>query len=59
MGILELAIFALVVAVIAGLLGFTGVAAGAATIARWLFGIFLVIAILFFILLALGITAIF
>jgi len=59
MGILELAIFALVVAVVAGLLGFTGVAAGAATIARWLFGIFLVIAILFFILLALGITAIF
>jgi uncharacterized membrane protein YtjA (UPF0391 family) len=45
--------------VVAGLLGFTGIAAGAATAARWLFGIFLVIAIVFFILLALGITAIF
>lgn len=59
MGILELAIFALVVAVIAGVLGFTGVAAGAAVIARWLFGIFLVLALIFFILVLFGVTAIF
>lgn len=59
MGILELAIAALIIAVIAGMLGFTGVAAGAATVARWLFGIFLVLAIVFFVMLALGITVLF
>ena len=59
MGILELAITALVIAIIAGMLGFTGVAAGAATVARWLFGIFLVLAVVFFIMLALGITVLF
>jgi uncharacterized membrane protein YtjA (UPF0391 family) len=59
MGILELAIAAVVIAVVAGLLGFTGIAAGAAVIARWLFGIFLILALIFFILLALGVTALF
>ncbi len=59
MGILELAIAALVIAVVAGLLGFSGVAAGAATAARWLFGIFLVLAVVFFIMLALGVTVLF
>ncbi len=59
MGILELAIAAVVIAVVAGLLGFTGIAAGAAVIARWLFGIFIILALIFFILLALGVTALF
>ncbi len=59
MGILELAIAALIIAVIAGMLGFSGVAAGAATVAKWLFGIFLVLAVVFFIMLALGITVLF
>lgn len=38
---LKLAILFLVIALVAGLLGFTGIAAGAATIAKILFGIFL------------------
>jgi uncharacterized membrane protein YtjA (UPF0391 family) len=33
----------LVIAIIAGLFGFTGVATAATTIAQWLFGIFLVL----------------
>jgi len=33
----------LVIAIIAGILGFTGIASGAATIAKFLFGIFLVL----------------
>ena len=33
----------LVVAIIAGIFGFTGVEAASATIAKWLFGIFLVL----------------
>ncbi len=44
------AIIALVIALIAGALGFTGVAAAAGTVAKLLFGIFLVIAIVLFIL---------
>jgi uncharacterized membrane protein YtjA (UPF0391 family) len=46
MDLLTWAIIALVVAVIAGALGFSGVARGAATIARLLFGVFLVIALI-------------
>lgn len=57
MGLLEAAIAALIVALIAGALGFTEVAAGATVIAKWLFAIFLVIAILLFIALVLGIGA--
>jgi uncharacterized membrane protein YtjA (UPF0391 family) len=34
-----------VVAVVAGVLGFGGIARGAATIARFLFGIFLIVAV--------------
>lgn len=41
---------ALVVAVVAALLGFTGIARGAATIAKVLFGLFLVIALILFVL---------
>jgi len=33
----------LIIAIIAGILGFTGIASGAATIAKFLFGIFLVL----------------
>ena len=45
MSLLWWAVIAAVVAIIAGGLGFSGVAAGAATISRVLFGIFLVIAL--------------
>ena len=43
---LKWALIFLVIALVAGALGFTNIAAGAATIARILFGIFLVIFIL-------------
>ncbi|MEZ4664685.1 MAG: DUF1328 domain-containing protein [Caldilineaceae bacterium] len=55
MDILGWAIVALVVAVIAGALGFSGVARGAATISRVLFGIFLLIAVVLFAMMLLGI----
>jgi uncharacterized membrane protein YtjA (UPF0391 family) len=57
MGLLKWAIIALIVALIAAAFGWTGVAAGAATIAKVLFGIFLVLAIVLFILAAVGIGA--
>jgi uncharacterized membrane protein YtjA (UPF0391 family) len=56
MDLLTWAIIALVVAVIAGALGFTGVSRGAATIAKVLFGIFLVIALILFILILTGVS---
>jgi uncharacterized membrane protein YtjA (UPF0391 family) len=59
MDLLVWAIIALVISLIAGALGFTGVARGAGTIAKVLFGIFLVIAVILFILVVLGVTAIF
>lgn len=58
MDLLGWAILALVIAIVAGALGFTGVARGAATVSRVLFGIFLVIAVVLFIMLALGISLI-
>lgn len=58
MDLLWWAVIALVVALVAGGLGFTGVARGAATISRILFGIFIVIAIILFIMVVLGIGAI-
>jgi uncharacterized membrane protein YtjA (UPF0391 family) len=57
MDLLSWAIIALVISVIAGGLGFSGVAAGAATISKVLFGIFLIIALVIFVLIALGIGA--
>lgn len=57
MDLLWWAIIALVISLVAGGLGFTGVAAGAATIARVLFGVFLLIAIVLFVLVVLGIGA--
>jgi len=56
MDILQWAIIAFVVALIAGALGFTGVARGAATISRVLFGLFLVIAIILIVLFFLGVS---
>jgi len=45
MEILEWALIAFVVAVVAAIFGFGGIAKGAATIARFLFGLFLVVAV--------------
>jgi uncharacterized membrane protein YtjA (UPF0391 family) len=53
---IELAIGALIVALVAGALGFTGVAAGAAAVAKLVFGLFLFLAILFGVLMLLGIS---
>ena len=47
-------IFALI-SVIAGALGYTGVAAGSAGIAKILFGLFLILAVIFVVLAALGV----
>jgi uncharacterized membrane protein YtjA (UPF0391 family) len=58
MDLLWWAVIALVVSLIAGGLGFSGVSQGAASIAKILFGIFLVIAILLFVFVILGIGAI-
>lgn len=57
MDLISWAVIALIVAVIAGAMGFTGIARGAATIAKWLFGLFLFIAVGLFLLVALGIAA--
>jgi uncharacterized membrane protein YtjA (UPF0391 family) len=48
MGLLGWAVTAAIVAIVAGIMGFTGVASGAATVARLLFGVFLVVALLLF-----------
>lgn len=58
MDLLWWAVIALVVSLIAGGLGFGGVARGAASISKILFGIFLVIAVILFIMVILGIGAI-
>jgi uncharacterized membrane protein YtjA (UPF0391 family) len=50
MNLLWWAVIALIIAIIAGALGFTGVSRGAATISKVLFGIFLIIAVVIFIL---------
>ncbi|RIK39632.1 MAG: DUF1328 domain-containing protein [Chloroflexi bacterium] len=58
MSLLWWAIIALVISLVAGALGFTGIARGSATVARVLFGIFLILAIILFIMVVLGIGAI-
>ncbi|HSM55212.1 MAG TPA: DUF1328 domain-containing protein [Candidatus Sulfomarinibacteraceae bacterium] len=55
MELLTWAIIALVIALIAGALGFSGVARGAATVSKVLFGIFLVIAAVIFLMVLLGV----
>lgn len=55
MGLLELAIGAFVISLVAAGLGFSGIARGAAFIAKIAFGIFLVLAVILLILFALGV----
>ena len=55
---LKYAIIFALIAVVAGALGFGGVAAGAAGIAKILFGLFLVLAVVFLLLAALGVGAV-
>lgn len=57
--VLQWAIIAFVISLIAGALGFSGVARGAGRIAKILFGIFLVIALILFVLFLLGVSLIF
>lgn len=54
MDLLTWAIVAFVISLIAGAMGFSGVARGAATAARIFFGIFLVIALILLVLAVLG-----
>ena len=56
MGLLQWALVAFVIAIIAGLFGFTGVAQGAASTGRLLFGLFLVVAVVFLVLAILGVN---
>jgi uncharacterized membrane protein YtjA (UPF0391 family) len=58
MGLLGWAIVALIVSIIAGVLGFGGVARGAATVSKVLFGIFLLIAAALFIMALIGVSII-
>ncbi|MFS2036011.1 DUF1328 family protein [Polaromonas sp. CT11-55] len=54
---LKYAIIFALISLIAGALGFGGVAAGAAGIAKILFGLFLILAVIFLLLAALGVGA--
>jgi uncharacterized membrane protein YtjA (UPF0391 family) len=56
MDLLWWAIIALIIAIVAGALGFTGVSRGAATISKVLFAIFLIIAVVIFILALTGVA---
>ncbi len=55
--LLKYAIVFAIISLLAGALGFTGVAAGAAGIAKVLFGLFLILAVVFLVLAALGVGA--
>ncbi len=56
MDLLQWALIAFVVAIVAGLFGFTGVAHDAASVGRVLFGLFLVVAAVFLVLALLGVS---
>jgi uncharacterized membrane protein YtjA (UPF0391 family) len=56
MDLLQWALIAFVIAIIAGLFGFTGVAQGAASVGRLLFGLFLIVAVVFLVLALLGVS---
>lgn len=56
MDLLQWALIAFVVAIVAGMFGFTGVAQGAASVGRLLFGLFLVVALIFLVLALLGVS---
>ena len=47
---LRWAVIFLIIAIVAPLFGFTGIAAGAAAIAKFLFGLFLLLCLIFFVL---------
>ncbi|MCB2209574.1 DUF1328 domain-containing protein [bacterium] len=49
MDLLQWALIAFVVAVVAAIFGFGGIARGAASVAKFLFGLFLVVAVVFLI----------
>lgn len=55
MDLLQWALVAFVVAIVAGLFGFTGVAHGVASIGRVLFGLFLAVAAVFLVLALFGV----
>ncbi len=55
MDLLQWALVAFIVAIVAGLFGFTGMATGAASVGRVLFGLFLVVAAVFLVLALLGV----
>lgn len=55
MDLLQWALIAFVIAVVAGLFGFTGGEQGAAPVGRMLFGLFLVVAAIFLVLALLGV----
>jgi uncharacterized membrane protein YtjA (UPF0391 family) len=50
MSLLKWALIFLVISLVAALFGFTGISHGSAEIAKWLFGIFLAICLVLFIL---------
>jgi uncharacterized membrane protein YtjA (UPF0391 family) len=56
MDLLQWALVAFVVAIVAGLFGFTGVAQGASAVGRVLFGLFLAVAAVFLVLALLGVS---
>ena len=56
MDLLQWALIAFVVAIVAGLFGFTGIDSGAASVGRVLFGLFLVVAVIFLVLALLGVS---
>ena len=58
MNLLWWAIGALVISLVAGALGFTGIAQGAAVISRVLFGVFLFIFLVLLVLFLLGVGAV-
>lgn len=55
---LKYAIIFALISLIAGALGFGGIAAGVASIAKILFGLFLILAVIFLLLAALGIGSV-
>lgn len=55
---LKYAIVFAIISLIAGALGFGGIAAGSAGIAKILFGLFLILAVIFIVLAALGVGAV-
>ncbi len=56
MSLLGWAIVAFIIALIAGAFGFRGISRGAAVTARWLFGLFILIALILLVLALLGVS---